>query len=158
MASLQADIMPNEVILYNVKCLISEGYSVTLRVKGTSMIPFIIGERDSVRLVKWGIYRKGDIVLAEDSPKHFVLHRIVSISGNSPYSAVVLKGDGVLKKKEYCYVKDIVGIVDIILRNGKEINPYSLLRRICYRVWIFSTPAKRIFLALFRRLVTIEES
>jgi hypothetical protein len=155
--SLRKDIIPNEVILDNIKSLISEGYSVTLRVKGNSMLPFIVGGKDSVRLVKGIIFRKGDIVLAEDSPKHFVLHRIISISGDLPYDTVILKGDGVLKKKEYCHVKDLVGLVEIIQRKGKERNPYSLLRRIYYWIWIYLIPLKRVFLALSRRLINREE-
>ena len=45
-------IVPNDVMLGEVRKMIAEDHSVTIKVKGRSMLPFIVGERDSVRLVK----------------------------------------------------------------------------------------------------------
>ena len=78
----QVKVMPNDVLLGEVRKLIKEGHSVTLRVKGNSMLPFIYGGRDNVRFVNCSDYKVRDIVLAEVSKSVFVVHRIISIKDN----------------------------------------------------------------------------
>ena len=50
-------VMQNEILLTEVQRLVAEGESVTLKAKGTSMLPFIRGEHDNVVLVKPGHVR-----------------------------------------------------------------------------------------------------
>ena len=46
------------------------------------MLPFIVGDRDSVELDRKDSYAAGDIVLARVEGKRWVLHRLVSIAGD----------------------------------------------------------------------------
>ena len=83
----------NEILLEEVRRLLMKGNNVTIRAKGNSMLPFITGGKDRVTLAPSKELRTGDIVLAEITPGHYVLHRIVSLDGDS----VTLMGDGNLE-------------------------------------------------------------
>ena len=73
-------VLPNEILLGEVERLLSQGTSVTIMTKGNSMLPFIVGERDSVVLKPYGVPRVGDIALAHLHNGAYVLHRIIDIS------------------------------------------------------------------------------
>ena len=53
----------NEIIEEAIR-LVDEGVSVTLPVNGNSMLPFIIGGKESVILQKPELPKVGDVVLA----------------------------------------------------------------------------------------------
>ena len=95
-----ADFLPEVVKMLN------EGHTVTLRLRGFSMRPFLENDRDKALLVKPSAVKVGDPVLAEDSPGHYVLHRIDRIEGNH----VTLRGDGNLGV-EHCRMENIVGSI-----------------------------------------------
>jgi len=61
---MQRITVPNKVLLLEVTRLLDEGQIVILRVKGNSMLPFIIGDRDSVVLQKARLLQPGDIVFS----------------------------------------------------------------------------------------------
>lgn len=79
-----ADLLPEVVTLLN------EGHTVTLRLRGFSMRPFLEDNRDKALLIKPSTINVGDPVLCEIAPLHFVLHRIVKIDGED----ITLRGDG----------------------------------------------------------------
>ena len=72
--------------------LVGEGVSVSFPVNGCSMLPFIVGGRDSVILEKPENLRVGDVVLAhaipdnvallENAEKRYVIHRIVNTASD----------------------------------------------------------------------------
>ena len=138
----------NEELLPEVSCLLQDGHIVTLKVKGNSMMPFITGGRDCVVLKKKDNYTVGDIALAEISPMKFVLHRIIKIEEDK----VTIMGDGNLAGEEICYVADIRGIVDSIIRKGKHIDCNS--RKELYKTYLWRKlfPFRRYFLAIYKRI------
>ena len=80
----------NAEFLPEVVKMLNEGHTVTLRLRGYSMRPFLENDRDKALLVKPTTIKVGDPVLAEITPRHFVLHRIDRIEGDN----VTLRGDG----------------------------------------------------------------
>ena len=62
--------------------LVDDGVSVTLPVNGRSMLPFIIGGRDSVILQKPVNLHVGNVVLAWTDDSRWVVHRIIHIDGD----------------------------------------------------------------------------
>ena len=70
-----------QLIPYFVE-MINQGHTVTFKLKGFSMRPFLEDGRDKAILGKHTTVRCGDAVLAEISPKTYVLHRIVNIDGD----------------------------------------------------------------------------
>ena len=141
--------MANSVLLPEIVRLLNEGHTVTLRLRGFSMRPFLEDGRDKALLTKAVSPKVGDPVLAEIEPKHFVLHRIISIQGDN----VVLRGDGNLGV-EHCKLGDVKGAVIGFYRkgrskldrtDGKKWRTYSW-------VWTRLYPIRRYLLAFYRRI------
>ena len=84
--------------------LVEDGVSVTLPVGGHSMLPFIIGGRESVILQKPAQTKIGDVILAWVVPGRWVVHRVIRIEGEH----VTLMGDGNLSGTESCTLGDVV--------------------------------------------------
>jgi hypothetical protein len=92
------------------------GKTGTINLRGYSMRPFLEHERDKAILaLPKEPCRKNDPVLAEISPGHYVLHRIVDIDGER----VTLRGDGNLSE-EHCMMNDIRAVAVGFLRKGRQ--------------------------------------
>lgn len=148
-AHILVKTLPNDILLGEVRQLIDEGHPVSLRVKGNSMLPFIYGGRDNVRFMKSEQYHVRDIVLAEVGNGVYVVHRILSIAGDR----VTLMGDGNIYGKEQCRLCDIAGRVERIIRDDREINPYSSRYRQMDKWWRRLLPVRRWLLAILRRTI-----
>ena len=72
----------NALILPEIVKMMEEGHTVTLRLRGFSMRPFLEDNRDKALMTKAVSPKVGDAVLAEVRPKFFVLHRIIKIDGD----------------------------------------------------------------------------
>lgn len=142
-------VLPNSVMLGEVKSLLAEGRDVIIPTKGNSMLPFIRGERDSVNLRKLQDISVGDIVLAEIREGCYVLHRVFELDGDR----VTLMGDGNLRGVERCTRAQIAGTAIEILRNGEKTvdcrSPKAVRQA---RVWRRLMPFRRIILGFYRRL------
>ncbi len=138
--------LPNAEFLSQLCLLINEGHTVSLRIKGNSMRPFLEGERDIVILSETSEYQTGDVVLAEIHSGCYVLHRIISIKED----LVRLRGDGNIKSTEYCKISDLRAIATAFIRNGKTVTTESTVWRLYSRCWTQLLPARRILLAMYR--------
>lgn len=151
----QRDCKINEIQFSNAEFLpkvvelLNEGHTVTLRLRGVSMRPFLEDNRDKALLTKPKNPKVGDPVLAEIWKGHFVLHRIIRIDGNN----VTLLGDGNMVC-EHCKIDNIVGEVIGFYRkncnkmdyiNGRKWKTYSY-------VWMHLYPIRRYLLAIYRRI------
>ena len=142
--------LPNDVMLGGVRELLAEGRQVVIMTKGLSMLPFIVGKRDSVVLEKRPSVAPGDIALAEIAPGHYVLHRVREVEGER----ITLKGDGNYQGEEHCLLKDIAGTVVAIQIPGKpDRDPFSPAEMRRWRRWT-ALPAlvRRYYLAFYRRI------
>lgn len=140
---------PNAELLPEIVRMLNEGHTVTLRLRGFSMRPFLEDNRDKALLTKPINPAVGDPVLAEISKGHFVLHRIIAIEGQH----VTLRGDGNLGN-EKCRLEDICGAVigfyrkdhtDMDRTDGIKWRLYSYL-------WTHLYPIRRYLLGIYRRL------
>lgn len=138
--------LPNHLLFADVVALLSEGYTVTLRTKGSSMFPFIVGGRDSVALRKRKHVCKGDIVLARIPEKTYVLHRVCRVEGD----VFVLMGDGNVCVTETCRKEDILGTVLTITRNGRLMDCSSPAEALKVRFWRLALPVRRYLLPACR--------
>lgn len=107
--------MANALLLPEVIRILEEGHTVTLPLKGYSMRPFLEDNRDKALLKKPESINVGDPVLAEIGPKHYVLHRIISIDGDH----VTLRGDGNLAE-EHCRLSDVKATATGFFRKGRD--------------------------------------
>lgn len=128
--------------------MLEEGHTATIPLKGNSMRPFLQNGRDKAELVLAdGEFEVGDVVLAEISEGHFVLHRIVAIDNED----ITLLGDGNLTN-EYCLKSDVKAKAVKFFRKGsdkpeyltdKKWKTYSLL-------WMKLYPIRRYLLFIFK--------
>ena len=141
--------LSNAEFLPEIVKLMDEGHTVTLRLRGFSMRPFLEDNRDKALMTKATNPKVGDPVLAEIEPKHFVLHRIIAIDGDN----VTLRGDGNLGN-EYCTLGDVKGAVIGFYRKGRTTldrtdgwkwRTYSFF-------WTRLYPIRRYLLAFYRRI------
>lgn len=142
--------LPNDVMLGGVKELLAEGRQVVIMTKGVSMLPFIVGKRDSVVLEKRPTVAPGDIALAEIAPGHYVLHRVRSVEGER----VTLQGDGNYRGQEHCTLDNIAGTVVAVQTPGKrDRDPFAPAEKRRWRRWA-ALPAlvRRYYLAFYRRI------
>lgn len=143
--------LPNDVMLTAVSEMVAEGKEVVILARGSSMMPFIVGDRDSVNLVAKDSYEVGDIVLSEVVKGRWVLHRLIAVDGQK----AVLKGDGNLFGVEKCLVSDIRAYASQILPPGRkpvECDNKWFQRR--SKIWRSLHPMiRRYYLAIFRRLI-----
>lgn len=144
----------DEVIMSEAIRLVGEGVSVTFPVKGRSMLPFIVGGRDSVILEKPTEIRKGDVVLAyveseNREDRRYVVHRIISLDGDR----VTLMGDGNLALHEYCNRGDVCAKVSLVVKpNGKKRSLDSFLFRFFAKVWFALLPFRRYLLWIYNKV------
>lgn len=135
--------MANAVLLPEVVRLLEEGHTVTLPLRGYSMRPFLEDGRDKALLRKPESINVGDAVLAEIAPKHFVLHRIVSIKGDH----VTLRGDGNLGV-ENCRLGNVKATAVGFYRKGREQLDSTDGRKWCIYSWVWTRllPLRRYLL------------
>ncbi|MBR3727196.1 MAG: S24/S26 family peptidase [Prevotella sp.] len=141
--------LSNAEFLPEIVKLLDEGHTVTLRLRGFSMRPFLEDNRDKALMTKATNPKVGDPVLAEIEPKHFVLHRIVCIDGDQ----VILRGDGNLGC-EHCTLADVKASIIGFYRKGRTTldrtdgwkwRTYSF-------IWTRLYPIRRYLLAFYRRV------
>ena len=125
-----------------------QGRAVTISAKGASMYPFIRPSRDRVVLSAPDRVVVGDIVLALLDSGHYVLHRVLSIDGET----LRLMGDGNICSGEQCEMKDILAKATHIVRGGKQVSTASSRERVMARLWRMLLPVRRYLLFILRRL------
>ena len=137
----------NEIIEEAIR-LVREGVNVTLPVKGQSMLPFIIGGKESVILHRPGLIDVGDVVLAWVDGNRYVVHRIIKLD----YDRVTLMGDGNLTT-EHCALGDIKArVTHVVSADNKKRDLYSRWRVRAAKLWYWLRPVRRYLLAIYRRV------
>ena len=129
--------------------LVQEGVTVTFPVTGQSMLPFIIGGKESVILHAPGLTAVGDVVVARVDGNRYVVHRIINIDGDR----VTLMGDGNVKGTEHCLLKDVKArVTHVVSADNKKRDLYSRWRVRAAKLWYWLRPIRRYLLAIYRRL------
>ncbi len=128
----------NREIFSVVRDTLLDGKSVSVAVRGESMLPFFrSGSTITLRPVREGDIRKYNVVMA-DAGKSFVVHRIVEVGDDY----IVLFGDGNIRGTERVTREKIYGVVDC-----------SALHLFFAKIWLWLRPVRRYPLAVFRRVM-----
>ena len=134
-------------IMDEAVALVNDGYSVTLPVTGRSMLPFIIGGRESVILAPPANLRRGIVALAWVEDSRYVLHRIERIEGDR----VTLMGDGNLAGREHCRLADIKAMAThVVDSRQKRHYLYTRWRKAASEIWWALLPIRRYLIFLMR--------
>ena len=112
------------------------------------MLPFIVGDRDSVELKKTERVVVGDVVLAWADGNRYVIHRIIQrdVAGH-----LTVMGDGNIAGTEHCTEQDVVAKALYRVRPDGRKNPlYNNSTGV--RAWRTLLPVRRWILAVYRRV------
>ena len=141
--------MRNAELIPEIIQLLNEGHTITLKLKGYSMRPFLESNRDKALITKAINITKGEAVLAEISEGFYVLHRVIKIQGDD----VTLRGDGNLTN-EYCKRCDVKGFVVGFYRKGRTtIEKTNSVKWLLYSwLWMMLSPVRRYLLAFHRHI------
>lgn len=123
-------------------------------VKGTSMLPFIGDNRDSVVLEKRDFknLKKGDIILFQYDSGKYILHRIYNIS-NECYQTI---GDGCISFDDWIRLDQIKGVVTKIVRKEKEIDCNSKKWKLIFFLWMRLLPIRKHLLKIYMILSKVK--
>lgn len=140
----------NNILIPKIIEFLDAGHTVTLRLRGYSMRPFLEDRRDKVLLTKPAYIQRGDVVLALIDGNRYVLHRIIHLKGDE----VTLRGDGNIGT-EHCTRDDIKGFAMGFYR--KERDKIELTNSLKWRLysvtWCLLFPLRRYLLAIYRRFL-----
>jgi len=141
--------LSNEQLIPAVVEELKKGHTVTLRLFGNSMLPFLRDGRDKGLLAAPHPPRVGEPVLAEIGRGRYVLHRVVAIDGDR----LTLLGDGNLTP-EYCRVADMRASVVGFYRKGSTRLDRTDGRkwRVYSALWMRLRPIRRYLLGIYRRI------
>jgi len=129
-----------EWLFKEAKDFLSKGEKVIMRVRGNSMNPYLRDRKDAIVLspTRPEDLQIGTIVLFTYHGK-YILHRIIGRKGEY----FVIQGDGVCKNTEIVPEKDIIAIVQTIIRpSGKEVSVQSFGGRIYWFCWRHFRPGR----------------
>ena len=146
---------------------IREGRPVKFPVKGTSMLPFIVGGRDCVEFYPVeGELKVGDIVMARVEEGYPVVHRIIGIepvagdASPASFSAddcrIILTGDGNLGFKEHCLRKDVIAKAHAVIcpdGSRKSLISQKALRN--WHRWQRLRPVRRGLLKIIKLYIIL---
>ena len=141
-ASVNDDLILAEAIRF-----VGEGVSVTFPVNGRSMLPFIVGGRESVILEKFNGLKIGDVVLAWVDGNRYVIHRIIEMDGEK----LTLMGDGNLMGVEHCSINDVKArAVAVVNARGCKRSLDLGPRKAAAKLWMFLKPVRKWLLLPYR--------
>lgn len=133
----------NDILFEEVDRLLSAGSSVRLTPTGSSMVPFIRGGSDSVIIERASEPRRGDILLVRLGREHYVMHRLIAVSGDS----LTLRGDGNIAGEEHCRRSDVIGRVSAVYTASGHKRCTA-----GWRTWQWLFPMRRWLLKAYRKI------
>lgn len=129
-------ILPGSELMPMIRAALERGQRVRLTVNGGSMLPFIHND-DTVELEALRTPpRVGEIVLAQGTNGHYVVHRVIQGEGESFY----LRGDAQTNREGPLTCEDIIGKVIHSERCGKVRNHARGIWRILGQIWVSIHP------------------
>ncbi|MBR4594935.1 MAG: S24/S26 family peptidase [Bacteroidaceae bacterium] len=144
--------MTDQIIIQEAARLVADGISVTFPVKGRSMIPFIIGGKESVILQRPDNLKVGHVILAEVGLDRYVVHRIIRIDKES--GRITLMGDGNIRGTESCMQQHVLARATHVVDPQGRRRPLESRRQMFKaRIWYWIRPFRRIILAVLRRTI-----
>lgn len=131
-----------------IKELLKQGKEVSLVIKGNSMAPFVINNRDCIYLEKpKRVLKRGDFVLYQRINGQYVTHRIIKINGDKYY----LAGDNQTVIEGPIYQNQILAIVTKVKRKEKWLKEGDFYWEFFEHVWRYILPWRRLILSIYKK-------
>lgn len=143
-------IINNNLFFAEIANAVASGERVRIRAKGNSMLPFIRDAKEKIILEKPNqqSFQKGRLLLFITNDKKFLLHRVKKVKGKH----LLLQGDGNLSIFERCTKEQVIAEATAVIRKGQTIKRGSLRWNLYRYLWPRGKFARRIFLAIYRRV------
>lgn len=133
-----------------IKETLDNNGTFSLTITGTSMYPFILGNRDKVTLSPiTGELKKNDLPLYRRRDGAFVLHRIVKIEKDGTYTCC---GDHQWWLEKGLKRDQMIGIATEYIRKGKHLTNRNLIYRFYRMTWTWVLKYRWVVFAVQRRL------
>lgn len=143
-----------EEYLNAVSALIAEGREVTVPVRGGSMNPFLVDNRDCVLLVPVPErLRRGDIVLFRRASEQYVLHRIVAVRRSRPGGhepVYFMRGDAQEMTEGPVARAQVRALAARVMRQGRWLTDRDLRVLFFRHLWCRRYFPRRAALAVYR--------
>lgn len=140
----------NDVFFAGVQELLRQGKSVRIRVRGSSMLPFLRHNDDALLAPPEGKrIRKGTVVVAQTDESDIVLHRIRQITSDG---SITLLGDGNTNRFEHTDRSRIIAVVTRYYRGRHSFSPESPPMRLVGLLWCYMHPWRRHLLRVLWKL------
>ena len=135
---------------------LEQGKRVCFTVSGSSMMPWIVNNRDSVELIsaKNIQLKKGDIILFQPLKHKYVLHRIIKVCSTGYLTA----GDGNLYADGIASKESVIAKAVSIRRKGKEIDCEKIRWKIVFHIWMLLFPVRGYLLKGIGRMGRLRRS
>lgn len=131
----------NDVFFAGVQEMLRQGKSVRIRVRGSSMLPFLRHNDDALlALPEEKRIRRGTVVVAQTDESGIVLHRIRRIDRNG---CITLLGDGNTRIFEHTDRSRIIAVVTRYYRGKHSFSPENPLMRFVGLLWCEMHPWRR---------------
>lgn len=144
----------NQDLYPNIEELLSKENEVIVTVRGQSMSPLIVANRDQVILEKRNFNKlnKGEIILFKSNRGKYLLHRIHDISD----LGYLTMGDGNVYFDGWVRPCNVVAVVRSIIRNGRELDCYSYFWQNVFEIWMVLLPIRGILLKIHEGAVYVK--
>lgn len=140
----------NDLFFAGVQEVLRQGKSVRIRVRGSSMLPFLRHNDDALLAPPEGKrIRRGMVVVAQTDESGIVLHRIRRIDRNG---RITLLGDGNTRIFEHTDRSRIIAVVTRYYRGRHSFSPENPLMRFVGLLWCEMHPWRRHLLNVIWKL------
>ena len=131
--------------------LVEEGREVSMVICGSSMSPFLIHQRDSIRFRKPDRpLRRGDMVFYQRDSGQYVMHRICRVrpAGYDLIGDAQTEIEGPIRRDQ------IFALVTAVRRKGRWIGPRQFWWVFFEKVWLCLIPLRPFLMKLYAALIS----
>lgn len=127
----------------DIEKLLADGNVLRIKPEGYSMYPMFVPGRDEAVIHGTGSRnaRRGDVVLYRRKNGMLVLHRLHHYGKDGIY----MVGDNQIKTEGPVSERQVIGILDGFIRNGKYISTDNFCYKALSGTWLFMRPFRRPF-------------
>ena len=129
-----------------LKQLVEEGETVSMRIVGSSMSPFLIHDRDLITFkAPERELKKGDMVFFQRESGQYVMHRIYAVKPDGYY----MVGDAQAEIEGPISREQIFAVIIKVRRKDKWMEPGDFWWDFFERVWINIIPVRKAVVVFY---------
>ena len=129
-----------------LKQLVEEGETVSMRIVGSSMSPFLIHDRDLITFkAPDRELKKGDMVFFQRESGQYVMHRIYAVKPDGYY----MVGDAQTEIEGPIRREQIFAVIIKVRRKDKWMEPGDFWWNFFERVWINIIPVRKAVVVFY---------